>query len=161
MRRTASVYYVGAGLLTVRAGNSVWGTDQGISTQRGAVCGSPVLLWPQYVGMGTLCTAKKPPIYGHGDTLHCQKAPGACLATGRGGGMFCILHPLSKPEPKTKSLYGKMKITTGKGEGVGAEAKGLGVGVGVGVGAGVGVGVTECRAVGVGVDVWGWGWLRV
>ena len=23
----------------------------------------------------SLCTAKKPPIYGHGDTLHCQKAP--------------------------------------------------------------------------------------
>ena len=25
--------------------------------------------------MGTLCTAKKPLIYGDGDTLHCQKAP--------------------------------------------------------------------------------------
>ena len=22
-----------------------------------------------------LCTAKKAPIFGHGDTLHCQKAP--------------------------------------------------------------------------------------
>ena len=30
---------------------------------------------PPYMGMGTLCTAKKPPIYGHGDTLHSQKAP--------------------------------------------------------------------------------------
>ena len=28
-----------------------------------------------YMGMGTLCTAEKPPMYGHGDTLHCQKAP--------------------------------------------------------------------------------------
>ena len=31
---------------------------------------------PLHMGMGTLCTSKKaPPIYGHGDTLHCQKAP--------------------------------------------------------------------------------------
>ena len=27
------------------------------------------------MGMGTLCTAKKAPIYGHGDTLQCQKGP--------------------------------------------------------------------------------------
>ena len=26
------------------------------------------------MAMGTLCTAKKPLIYGDGDTLHCQKA---------------------------------------------------------------------------------------
>ena len=29
---------------------------------------------PLYMGMGTLCTAKKPPIHEHGDTLQCQKA---------------------------------------------------------------------------------------
>ena len=28
---------------------------------------------PLYMGMGTLCTGKKAPIYGHGDTLHWQK----------------------------------------------------------------------------------------
>ena len=27
------------------------------------------------MGMGTLCTGKKAPIYGHGDTLHWQKGP--------------------------------------------------------------------------------------
>ena len=27
------------------------------------------------MSMGTLCIAKKPPKYGHWDTLHCQKAP--------------------------------------------------------------------------------------
>ena len=27
------------------------------------------------IGIGTLSTAKKLPMYGHGDTLHCQKAP--------------------------------------------------------------------------------------
>ena len=27
------------------------------------------------MGMGTLCTAKKAPVYWHGDTLHCQKVP--------------------------------------------------------------------------------------
>ena len=27
------------------------------------------------MGMGTLCTSKKAPIYGHWDTLHCQKGP--------------------------------------------------------------------------------------
>ena len=27
------------------------------------------------MGMGTLCTAKKAPMYEHGDTLHCQKGP--------------------------------------------------------------------------------------
>ena len=30
---------------------------------------------PLDMGTGTLCTAKNPPIYGHGDTLHCQKDP--------------------------------------------------------------------------------------
>ena len=30
---------------------------------------------PSYMAMGTLCTAKKPLLYGAGDTLHCQKAP--------------------------------------------------------------------------------------
>ena len=29
---------------------------------------------PLYMGMGTLCTLKTPPIYVHVDTLHCQKA---------------------------------------------------------------------------------------
>ena len=28
---------------------------------------------PPKMGMGTLCTAKKPPIYRHGGTLYCQK----------------------------------------------------------------------------------------
>ena len=27
---------------------------------------------PLYMGMGTLCTAKKTPTYGHGDNMHCQ-----------------------------------------------------------------------------------------
>ena len=27
------------------------------------------------MGMGTLCTAKKPPTYGNGDTLHSHKSP--------------------------------------------------------------------------------------
>ena len=27
------------------------------------------------MGIGTICTGKKVPIYGHGDTLHWQKAP--------------------------------------------------------------------------------------
>jgi len=30
---------------------------------------------PEDMGMGTLCTTKKSPIYEHGDDLHCQKAP--------------------------------------------------------------------------------------
>ena len=30
---------------------------------------------PSYMATGTLCTAKKPLIYGDGDTLYCQKAP--------------------------------------------------------------------------------------
>ena len=30
---------------------------------------------PAVMGMGTLCTAKKPPIYGRGDAWHCQKDP--------------------------------------------------------------------------------------
>ena len=30
---------------------------------------------PSYMAMGTLCTAKKPLIYGDGDGSHCQKAP--------------------------------------------------------------------------------------
>ena len=30
---------------------------------------------PPYMGTGTLCTGKKAPIYGHGDTLHWQKGP--------------------------------------------------------------------------------------
>ena len=30
---------------------------------------------PPYPGMWTLCTAKKRPICGHGDTLHWQKGP--------------------------------------------------------------------------------------
>ena len=30
---------------------------------------------PSYMAMGTLYTAKKPLIYGNGDTLHCQKSP--------------------------------------------------------------------------------------
>ena len=30
---------------------------------------------PPYTDMGTLCTGKKAPIYGHGDTLHYRKSP--------------------------------------------------------------------------------------
>ena len=30
---------------------------------------------PLEMGMGTLCTVKKPPIYGRVDAWHCQKAP--------------------------------------------------------------------------------------
>ena len=30
---------------------------------------------PSFMAMGTFCTAKKPLIYGDGDTLHCEKAP--------------------------------------------------------------------------------------
>ena len=30
----------------------------------------------------TLCTSKKPPIYGHGDALHFQKAPRALTLLG-------------------------------------------------------------------------------
>ena len=30
---------------------------------------------PLYMGMGTRCTAKRPRICGHGDTLHSQKDP--------------------------------------------------------------------------------------
>ena len=35
----------------------------------------PALLTQYHQAMGTLCTAKKPLIYGDGDTLHRQKAP--------------------------------------------------------------------------------------
>ena len=36
---------------------------------------SPCCPAPLNMGMGTLCTAKKPPKHEHGDILHCQKAP--------------------------------------------------------------------------------------
>ena len=45
---------------------------------------------PLYMGMETLCNAKKTPIYGHGDTLQCQKAAYIC---GHGNTLHCQKAP--------------------------------------------------------------------
>ena len=53
-----------------KSGNN--GTDRPLKTLR---VGMFPTVPERYMGMGTHCSAEKPPMYGHPDTLHYQKAP--------------------------------------------------------------------------------------